>query len=511
MKRNPKRLGGRRDGSLPFALVAVAILMGASVYCAVAAGIQDADEDTDSTGKEMDGMAEAVPNIVGFIERGMGENILRVSRDTGLGGMTQRSESFREGMARWMDDMFPAEDSGITVTVESYDMGIEVRDLRMPAGNYAADGYVPAFLLAEGTVEAVFESESGTARRTLHVESDGSGALPLACDRGTMFENILEDGGSLLSQMVSYQLTSLAQYRVMNGYGAFAYYGEYGTESVITEADVRDAYSRALRAVESIVFRDADGGLITGRTDLAKAIVGDAGGRMTVNVGAVYSQALAAAADRIVGKWFDYFLGNKVLQLCDEIDDKLRNAWDSFTSFITGRNSFSAEPYIREIVGNTDLALGEYMAFAVPLPDGGPLTLDLRYPEHDMMGSDTVSSFKSKYRDDTSSIRTWLYSIVNEAIAQAAETRVLGTVTVDLNDPREFSDVLYGAVMLALEGAEDSFVSYMADSLSWHSYPDQFYAAIYDAVSENKERIFNTDYGKFAERNAGAVYDAVFG
>lgn len=511
MTRNPKRIKRRRDGSLPFALVAVAIIIGASAYCAVAAGIRNADENADISETEMDGMAEAVPNVVGFIERGMGENVLRVSRDAGIGGMAQRSESFEKGMARWMDDMFPAEDSGIRVTVESYDMRLEVRDLRMPAGNYAANGYVPAFLLAEGTVEAVFESESGTAHRTLHVESDGSGSLPLSYDRGTMFENILGDGGSVLSQMVSYQLTCLAQYRVMNGYGAFAYYGEYGTDSVITESDVRDAYSRALRAAESIVFRDADGGLITGRADLAKAIVGSADGRMAVNVSAVYSQALAAVADQIVGKWFDYFLGNKILQICDQVDDKLRNAWDSFTSIITGRNSFSAEPYINEIVGDTDLAVGERMPFAVTLPDGGLLNLSLEYPEHDLMGSDTVSGFKSKYRDDTNAIRAWLYSIVNEAIAQAAETEVFGTVMVDLNDPREFSDILYDAVILAMEGAEDIFASHMAESLNWHSYPDQFYAAIYDAIAEDRENIFNTDYEKFKEKNAGTVFDAVFG
>ena len=272
MVQRPGKIRSGRGGSLPFALIAVAILIGASAYCAVAAGVDDAGRRTDNADSEMDRVSEAISGITGFIERGMGENVFCVSTDVSLGDMTQRSEVFEKRMSSWMDTMFPAEDSGVRVTVQSYEMGLEVQDLRMSSGYYAADGYVPAFIKAQGTVEAVFESESGTSHRTLYVVSDGSGALPLSSEAGTMFENILEDGGSVLSQMVSYQLTALAQYRIMNGYGAFAYYGDYGTDSVITEDDVRDAYSRALRAVESIVFRDADGGLMTGRADLAKAM-----------------------------------------------------------------------------------------------------------------------------------------------------------------------------------------------------------------------------------------------
>lgn len=514
MVQRPGKIRSGRGGSLPFALIAVAILIGASAYCAVAAGVDDAGRRTDNAESEMDRVSEAISGITGFIERGMGENVFCVSTDVSLGDMTQRSEVFEKRMSSWMDTMFPAEDSGVRVTVQSYEIGLEVQDLRMSSGYYAADGYVPAFIKAQGTVEAVFESESGTSHRTLYVVSDGSGALPLSSEAGTMFENILEDGGSVLSQMVSYQLTALAQYRIMNGYGAFAYYGDYGTDSVITEDDVRDAYSRALRAVESIVFRDADGGLMTGRADLAKAMVGDAEGRMQVNVSAVYAQALAAVADGIVGKWFDYFLGNKVLRLCDYVDDTLRNAWDSFTSFITGRNSFSAEPYIEEIVGDTDLGVGRYISMTIPPMDGTdapPLTVYLDCPEHDLMGSDTVQNFKSYYRDDSNAIREWLYSVVNESIAQAAERKFTGTVVVDLDDSRRFSEVLYDAVTQAMDGASDAFASSMADTVGWHSYPDQFYAAIYDAVYRDRETIFHTDYGEFREKNRDTVFQAVLG
>ncbi len=507
MTHSPGDIRKGKRGNLPFALVAVALLIGASAYCAAAAEARDADRRNENTGTETDTVSAAVSGIEGFIERGMGENVFSVSTNMSLGDMTQRTETFGKRMDRWMETMFPAVDSGVKVTVHSYDIGLSVENLRISSGYYAADGYIPAYLKAEGTVDATFESESGSARKTLYVSSDASGALPLAAEAGTAFESILEDGGSVLSQMVSYQLTALAQYRIMNGYGAFAYYGEYGTESVLTGDDVKEAYSRALRAAESIVFRDADGGIIAGRADLAKEVVGCTDGVMEINVGAIYSQALASVADQIVGKWFDYFLGNKVLQICDYVTDTLKNAWDSLTSFITGRNSFSAEPYIKEIVGDTDIGVGEYMEVSLTMGDGKTRTLNLKYPEHDLMGSDTVGSFKSHYRDDTNEIRQWLYSVVNEAISQVAEKDYIGTVRVNVDNTAAFADLLSGAVRNAMEKSEAAFVSAALDAVSWHSYPDQFYAAIYDAVYRDREKILNTDFDNFVDMNYDTVSD----
>lgn len=511
MTHSPGDIRKGKRGNLPFALVAVALLIGASAYCAAAAEARDADRRNENTGTETDTVSAAVSGIEGFIERGMGENVFSVSTNMSLGDMTQRAEVFDRRMASWMETMFPATDSGVKVTVHSYEFGLSVENLRMSSGYYAADGYIPAYLKAEGTVDATFESDSGSARKTLYLASDASGALPLAAEAGTAFENILEDGGSILSQLVSYQLTALAQYRIMNGYGAFAYYGDTGTDSVITDGDVKKAYSEALRVVESVVFRDAEGGIVTGLRDLIKTAVGSTDGTLRINISAVYAQALASVADQIVGKWFDYFLGNKALQICDYVTDTLKNAWDSFTSFITGRNSFSAEPYIEEIVGDTDIDVGDCIEVTMNLGGGRVRTLSLEYPEHDLMGSDTVQEFKSHYRDDTNEIRQWLYSLVNEAISQVAERKYIGTVTMKIDSRWEFADLLSDAVKSAMEGAAEAFVSAASDAVSWHSYPDQFYAAIYDAVYSNRDEIFNTDFGDFIDSNYDAAADFLMG
>ena len=79
---------------------------------------------------------------------------------------------------------------------------------------------------------------------TFEVDTDGSYDLPLAVERGSLFESMAGGGGISLSQMMEYQLQALAEYRILNGYGSQSAYGGMGTHGILTAEDVSEALSQ---------------------------------------------------------------------------------------------------------------------------------------------------------------------------------------------------------------------------------------------------------------------------
>lgn len=113
---------------------------------------------------------------------------------------------------------------------------------------------------------------------------------------------------------MTYQLTSLAQYRVMNGWGAFEYAGPTGTLSIITSADVLESYKSCMQAVSSLKLRTCDGGW-TSYKDAASYFFD--GRTLEMDLNAIYAQALYGMADNIVGKLFDLLGAQQILDALD--------------------------------------------------------------------------------------------------------------------------------------------------------------------------------------------------
>lgn len=105
------------------------------------------------------------------------------------------------------------------VSAESWSFELENRLLKISDG--LSGGYSPSYLQAAGTADLVLRTDTGMASETVCLSADGGSALPLTEERGSVFEYSLEGGCSLISQLMTYQLSALAQYRVINGWGAF--------------------------------------------------------------------------------------------------------------------------------------------------------------------------------------------------------------------------------------------------------------------------------------------------
>lgn len=503
--RHPRRSD---KGQMPFAIIAVTLLILGSAYGVIATHADDAENNTENITNELDLIGVVISNTESFVERGMGEIIYDISVNASEGTLDERSEKFDKRSEEWMKLQFPLSDSGVKVTLTDFDFSLNAESLKMSSEDVLADGYIPSYLKCTGTFTAKFVSDSGSSERTVEVETDGTCALPLVAEQGSLFDNALSDPGSLLAQIMTYQLTSLAQYRVINGYGALSEYGSMGTMSIITEEDVKKAYNESMHVLELLFFRTtSDGTHIESDVDLADRFVAE-DGKVEIDLSAIYSQALMSIIDDLALQLFDYMYGNVALNIVDFIDDTLHNAWDSLKGFFKKTNEFTAAPYIKGVMEAEGYSESFYRympdgSYSITVPSktvrvpGSDITLEdisftLEYPEVDLLKWKDISSFKKHYREDTNEIREELRNIINTAAYQIGQKKLFGTVIVDIDSTDENSlfSTIADTVSIALKDGMDSVNSVMTSAISEQKMSDPFYAEIYQVISEDAEKIY---------------------
>ncbi|MCL2147957.1 MAG: lamin tail domain-containing protein [Methanomassiliicoccaceae archaeon] len=498
---------------MPFVVIGVVLLIIGSAFAVMVTQAKGIEDTADNIMTELDTLDSAIEYTSTSVERGLGEIIFDVSADPDGGSVEKRAEAFKEKSDKWMKSAFPRNDRGVSVTIISYTFILEAEPLRLTSSDAFTDGFTPSYLRATGHYTARFVCGSGTSERTVAISTDGTCALPLAAEKGSLFDSMVSGEGSALSQMVAHQLTALAQYRVLNGYGSLAEYGSMGTMSIITPADVESAYKTSLRALELLVFRSPSEGFGAGleRIDLADVLVSE-DGYIEIDLSAVYSQALISIADDLALQWFDYLYGNVAIDVMDSLTDGVRNAWDSLKGFFTGNNEFSAAPYIEQVMRDNGLDADRYARLytggsatirtseadvvvggaAVRVPS---LSVSPAYPSVDMMKWEGISKFKSNYRSETNEIREWMRSVINTAAVNIGQTKALGTVRVpvDPTDGESFMETVDKTVRLALSKGDSEVERIMTSAIGDQRVADPFYAAIYKVISENRRQIYGVD------------------
>ena len=252
-----------RMAGMPFAVIAVALLLASTALVATVHSYSDTDDDAGGVLDGMDDADMAVADIQVYVNRGLGDVVRGLSNaDDGVSDardtLEERAETFRAKAGEWLDFQFPIRSGQVRAELIGYELDLTADAMAFESPD-SVGGYTPAYLRGTGTLHLRVQTEDGSGEIDMDISTDGTYALPLSAERQSLFESMAGSGGVSVSQMMTYQLTSLAQYRVMNGYGAMSQYGERGTSSIITESDVVAAYRNALDAVSQICFRDPDG------------------------------------------------------------------------------------------------------------------------------------------------------------------------------------------------------------------------------------------------------------
>lgn len=493
---------------MPFAIIAVILLISGSAYAVVAAQTEKSSENTEDISEELENIETVIDSTEYFVEKGLGEIIFSLSIASVEGTIEQRAEKYEERAKNWMDFQFPILDNGVTVELQSFSTELSAESLKY-SENDLTEGCAPSYLVGEGSFTAKYSSDSGETVKTIDFETDASCALPLVAEQGSLFKNAISGPGSLISQMINYQLTCLAQYRVMNGYGAINEFGDMGTNNILTTKDVTLAYSNSIKILGLTYFRilpeRIDGSSTS--VDLADYyIVSD--GYVEIDLSIVYSQALMSIADDIALQWIDYLYGNSIIDTVDLANDKLKNAWDSLKGFFTNNNEFSAAPYIESVLSENGLDIEKYRylhsnkTFQIIVPgesisesigkESSDYIVTLEYPTVDLMSWEGISNFKQHYREDNCEIREWFTNIINSAALKVGSENCFGTIRfkVDSTDGESFLETISKTVESALNNGDAAFEKIISESIGEQNIIDPFYNSIYDTINDNVVNIY---------------------
>lgn len=495
-------------GSMPFAILAVTILLVSVAAAGVAAGYQRAGDGTDGTNDDISSIDTAVSDVTTYVNRGLGEIIFSISTDDTLGDLESRVGTFERRAAEWISYQFPMVSGGARVTCESYDIGLVSEPMGLESEN-DMDGYIPTYLRGIGTVSVHIESQSGRADTDLEISSDGSYALPLATERGSLFESMTSGGGITLSQMMTYQLTALAQYRILNGYGGTSAYGDRSTDAILTTADVQNAYDICIQAISALCFRDGELSERC-RADLADMLASE-DGEVVVDISAVYSQALIAAVDDILLRWMDYFYGFEVLEAVEDILRPFRDAVESLLSFLSGEEKVSGVPYLKGIMEMNGLSESDYRfpgSGSSTVTIGG-YTVTVQNPAADLFSMSWLTDFKQRYESDRDYIEDYVLDILRGAAVRVAERTDLGTVTIDVDphDSTSFLDALMAIFQGSIAECSEAVEAAISDSLGGSEVHDEFYGKLADEISSHSEDFVLT--GEYGSRLSSALSAAI--
>ncbi len=495
---------------MPFAIAAVTILL-VSVFAAAVSFDYSRSEDAANGVKDgIDAVDVAITDVTSYVNRGFGEIIRSVSADADAGSLAERAETIQSRMVEWIEYQFPIKSGGTTVSYISHD--VELRSEPMGVtGSDGTLGYTPTYIRGTGTVTAEVKSQSGSSTTDLTIYTDGNYALPLALDRASLMESMAGEGSISLSQMLSYQLTSIAQYRVLNGYGGLNAYGYKSTDQILTESDVQTAYQFCIDAISEICFRDG-GGSVDGkdRADLADLLASE-DGTVSIDLSAIYAQAMTAAIDDVAIKWLDYFYMFDVLEALDKILNPMKGALKSLSDFLSGKERVSGVPYLRDMMAANGYSEDDYRypGAGVTTILVGDKAISVANPTADLFSQSWLTDFKKRYESEGNYVRDFVMDVLNGAAVRLAERTDLGTVSVrvDPYDQRSFIETLTSLYLDAVDECMDAIEETVSESLRSGEVYDEFYGSLADEVMDHASELVLAD--ELASRIRSALAGAV--
>ena len=516
--RGARELRRSKAGSMPFALVAVALLLVSSLFCVVYANINEKNDNTESIIDELESMDDVIDYAQDYITRGLGNIIYSISADGNGGTLTERAKRFDSLEDGWFDSEFPLNVKGIAVEIIDKDICIDIQSTRVSSNDIIADRSVASYLRATGTVKATFSGSAGTTTKTLDISADGTSGLPFIVDCATRFELSTEGNASLLSQLVSYQLSALAQTRVVNGYGLRSVSGGMGTADIITRSDVENAFRNALTAIETLCFRSNsqnDRSYIENRyVDLGEKIVLK-NGCYEIDIGAIISQALLSIVDEVIMRWMSYLSIDKIVEVLDSLIDFAKEVINNIISFFTGNeedNKNSARVYIKDAMNSCGYGedVYRYVSGDCGLYISGGIieysykdknetfeyegfTVDLDDIETDVFDWDGWNNYVVDYNRNRNNIADYIRGTIQSICSGIASDYGIVRVYADENDTQAFMDSYTAAVYSRIESCLNRLLYNMESSLREDNVTDMLLATIYETLVENRASIFNED------------------
>lgn len=510
MMRTHGRAGSGKKGAMPMALIAVALLVAGAFYGIIYANIERGTENADSANAEFGTVDDAIERARTTIETELGRIITDISSDD-CGTLVDRSKRFNELSDDMFEQRFPNTCKGVVTDLEDRSIRLSLENMNLGSEVIGGDSCA-SFLSAKGTVTLTFTSESTVSRKTIQVSADATSALPLIAETSTRFELAVGGSGSVLSQMIDYQLNAVASQRIMSSYGMFARGGDFGTSGIITEKDAYQALKNALGVIERMYFRNTSDGRLANCAfvDLADLIVLDRG-CLVLDVGALLSQAIVQRVDEYAVQWLEYLGLDKIIEWVDVIVDTVRNIVD-FARKLFDKNATKNDTvdYIKKQMSNLGYDQDEYRYLIIEprtfrLPEftyADPLSNEVIHIEAEDFTSNPMEmdlfrwdGWDDYLKDYRNSNNEFLQSIRETLMTVAVEACTGCTVRIPLDafDSRNYLDGLRSSVSAAVGGSLNRFIDNSARTIRDCRISDPIMCEIYHTVSDHRYEIFGLD------------------
>ncbi len=502
-------LAQSKKGQMPFAIIAVTLLVMGSAYGIVSASTERAAENIDNIGVEIEAVGDAKEDVCAYVNRGMGEIIYNISTDPNGGTMKDRSEKFDVRAEKWMSRNFPISVGCVVADLKDYNFKLDVKSLKLDAAENTDGISTPAYLVAKGSFTADFSSDSAHSEFTVDIESDGTYALPLISEKASLFEQNLTSGVSILFQMMNYQISSLAQTRVLNGYGSLSEYGEMGTKSIITDEDATLAYNNALRAVQMICFRTTDGDYIPyeENMDLADLYIAD-GNKIEIDLSAVYAQTILSILDDMVLQWIDYLRIDDMFAVLGTLGDTVVGIRNFIKGALDGNNYEDASGYLAQAMKDHGypesqyryLFNGKHTYLSIPYAEYNingesfrtGFNGSIEYPDVDLHKWSGMTGFVAEYRDTTNELSQKIQSFLNSTALDLSKRKPLGSIVIDINayDKTDYLTSLNNAINEFVDGSRERVNREIMSSAANQKVYDPFYGSIFEKISKNRDSAY---------------------
>ncbi|MFA7342371.1 MAG: hypothetical protein WCY65_04320, partial [Candidatus Methanomethylophilaceae archaeon] len=503
-----------RRAQMPFAMIAVLLVIVGGSSLTIIGLIEDSSGSAEAAGEDLEKMQQAFATVQSLLEDGAMSILADVSSRSAVGGLEDVQLAFQEGLDLWMEHYFPLRVGAYTVDILEQELVLDIRHLSLLDGDDYSRS-LPLYPVVAGSYRVQVSSEKGGMERSLDMDRCGISPLPFLMDRMEGMAMDMEGSRSTFTQLLSHQLSVLAQNRALRGYGIDSIDGEKGSAALLTEADVHTAIDNALAVLEAINFRSVDSqdpvlsGLAEQQQVDPAALLLQREWDGSLDLSSVMAQTLASLTDRLILQWLDYLHIVDVVNIYEAMNDGVVNFLEGMFNEIVGSQGSAAVSYVKQRMqeaGYSEWSYGRMyngqnnLVINLPALQGGMqygnwshimnlpgAVLVDTIPSVDVFQWPGWKSFNAQYRQQTNELVQYLRSFLMGICDAVAKTYGLGSIDVGLEpfSGQSAGDAILGAVRQALMEDREWMSRVVSHAIDAARTLDQLGEAMAAYVEEN--------------------------
>lgn len=538
-----------KTGQMAFSLIAIIILLIASVSVVLISNLEERKNDQKMSVDIIQKLIQSANKAANQLEQEAYFLAVQAIRNT-----VERDESviddfFASYLQQYLNNTFPLMIGEYQIFVK--DLDIHLTFLKMSLQelypqpytgntNYSTDWNgitLPAYFSLRGTYCIVANSTTGHLTKNFEISKPIYLPYPFLHNRFESFSNAISGERSELENIVRYELMALAQDRVLRSYGAGSKHGAFGTENILTEKDVENALNLAILLEQRKYLRTFDAAYISssflnGTSSVGTSPPFDRNISSSIDPAELFlnlfspkeydlnillAQTLYAVADVFVLRWLEYFHIIDVCEFTDQIADVSDLAFSSLIDYVFHKDTLleSITKWIKSRLEDAGYPEWSYRYFNYGWPDdiieipGRIITLNNDFNEShsfyvdgtypidfaslDLFSVEIWKEFAIQYKISTCELAETLESFVKSIACSILDEKSLlpAEITRNALDGTYYHSSLKESLKRSIEKGGLGVNHAINEALNASFLIDKMGEALVDFIDTNWKEIFN--------------------